>query len=199
MLLVSDTLSNQVGVEKTVATVLWEHALNDNCNLFGFVDSGWNEDALRYLLTCNATYKSLFHGTVDVKSFGKSGFIVECKKDDSLFHWMTTEAWGKSCCVFFTSRSLLDNLLKHFQKFNRVYLEDDEVVFFRYYDPRVLRVYLPTCNRKEVETFFGEVITFFAESENPEFIFEFRKGPDISPEKLVITKHPVKNTYADHT
>jgi len=34
---------------------------------------------------------------------------------------------------------------------------------FRYYDPRVLRVYLPTCSPSELRTVFGPIECFWAE------------------------------------
>jgi len=45
---------------------------------------------------------------------------------------------------------------------------------FRYYDPRVLRVYLPTCVRSELRTVFGPIERFWTEGENPDKMLEFR-------------------------
>jgi hypothetical protein len=45
---------------------------------------------------------------------------------------------------------------------------------FRYYDPRVLRVYLPTCVTAELRTVFGPIEGFWTESESPEKMLEFR-------------------------
>lgn len=36
-------------------------------------------------------------------------------------------------------------------------------MLFRFYDPRVLRLYLPTCTSTELEQVFGPVGTFFTE------------------------------------
>jgi hypothetical protein len=35
--------------------------------------------------------------------------------------------------------------------------------YFRYYDPRVLRVYLPTCNASELQILFGPVARYYVE------------------------------------
>ena len=158
---------------KTVAGFLWDQAERKKCNLYALVDSARNDEVFKYFLTDNVTYQSLFDGKMDVKFFGVSGFLVECKKDSNLFKWLTKVAWGTSCCIFLLSKDPFEEVLKHFQKFNRVYLEDDDVVYFRYYDPRVLRVYLPTCSSKEIKTFFGEVESFLMESENAEILIEF--------------------------
>jgi hypothetical protein len=45
---------------------------------------------------------------------------------------------------------------------------------FRFYDPRVLRRFLPTCNPAEMKVFFGEVETLFAESELSGKLLSFR-------------------------
>jgi hypothetical protein len=176
----------------SVSVFLLEQAEKEECNLYGIIDSARNEDVFRYLITGNVQYRSLFQGTMDEQSYGVSGFLVECKKESLLFQWMTEDAWGDSCCIFFTSKLSFDELFSHFQKFNRVYLEDDEVVLFRYYDPRVLRVYLPTCNRGEIEVFFGNVFSFYAENADGNEIDVYNKnimgsGPDI----LLISKHKI--------
>lgn len=183
-------------VVRSAGEYLLQQAEAQGCQLFGIVDSARNEEVFRYLVTGDVQYKSLFEGTMDVQSYGVSGFLVECKKESALYQWMVGEAWGDSCSIFFTSKASFDELFKHFQQFNRVYLEDDEVVLFRYYDPRVLRVYLPTCNPDEVEVFFGEVESFFTEGEEASEIWEFRKAEQNreDPINIAITISNIKKT-----
>jgi hypothetical protein len=45
---------------------------------------------------------------------------------------------------------------------------------FRFYDPRVLRRYLPTCTHEELSEFFGKVHSFFAEAESGQQITEYK-------------------------
>lgn len=177
---------------KTVDGFLWDKAEEKMCNLYALVDSARNDEVFKFLLTDDINYRSLFDGKMDIKFFGVSGFLVECKKDSILFNWLTREAWGKSCAVFFTSRASFKDVLKHLQKLNRVYLEEDDIVYFRYYDPRVLCVYLPTCNNKEIKTFFGEIESFFVESENPEVLTEFEKHPTFWSDTLAISYYKIK-------
>ena len=184
----------------SVSEFLLERAEKEECNLYGIIDSARNEDVFRHLITGNVQYRSLFQGTMDEQSYGVSGFLVECQKESLLFQWMTKEAWGDSCCIFFTSKLSFDELFSHFQKFNRVYLEDDEVVLFRYYDPRVLRVYLPTCNRNEIEVFFGEVIGYYAENENGNAINVYQKNNNVTgPDILLVSKYKILKPDADNT
>ena len=56
---------------------------------------------------------------------------------------------------------------QHFRSLVNVHDADGRPMFFRFYDPRVLRVYLPTCNPAESRQVFGPVRTFCLEAEDP--------------------------------
>lgn len=175
--------TKQVSVDE----FLLSRAEKEDCKLYGIVDSARNDEVFRYLVTGDVRYKSLFEDTMDVQSYGVSGFFVECKKESPLFQWLTTDAWGDNTCIFFTSKASFDELFGHFQKFNRVYLEGDDIVLFRYYDPRVLRTYLPTCNRNEIEAFFGKIESFFTESDEPEVIHVIKQEKAANEDFLFIS------------
>jgi hypothetical protein len=61
-------------------------------------------------------------------------------------------------------------------------------MIFRYYDPRVLRVYLPTCWPAELETFFGPVSAYLAEGEDGREIIEFRNAGNGLVQSAVATQ-----------
>ena len=67
----------------------------------------------------------------------------------------------------------MHELRKHFRQFLLAALPDGKQVYFRFYDPRVLRVYLPTCTPEEIYRFFGPVWRFATEAEKPEDMLEF--------------------------
>ena len=47
----------------------------------------------------------------------------------------------------------------------KVKTEDLQLLYFRFYDPRVLRIFLPTCDRKQIVEFFGPVQAFICEQD----------------------------------
>ena len=49
-----------------------------------------------------------------------------------------------------------------------------ENLYFRYYDPRVLRIYLPACNKEELATIFGPVRRYVLEGEEKEMVIEYQ-------------------------
>ena len=68
----------------------------------------------------------------------------------------------------------LEELRRHFRKFLKVEDPKGKSLIFRYYDPRVLRVYLPTCNAMELQTVFGPVngVTQLVVIPNANVLFE---------------------------
>ena len=78
----------------------------------------------------------------------------------------------------FVSRAGFGGLRKHFRKFLFVSDERGESVYFRFYDPSVLRTFLPVCDSSETQSFFGPIDCFLTESENCSevIVFEVNNG-----------------------
>ena len=62
---------------------------------------------------------------------------------------------------------------QHFRALSLVYDTTGRPLIFRYYDPRVLRDFLPTCTPQELTTFFGNVTEFLVEDEDPATALRF--------------------------
>jgi len=68
-------------------------------------------------------------------------------------------------------------VVRHLRGLFEVEDEDRRSFYFRYYDPRVLRVYLPTCTGEEAKEFFGPIGTILVEGETPGSLLLFEPGP----------------------
>ena len=62
---------------------------------------------------------------------------------------------------------------RHFQTILMVYDEKGTSFFFRFYDPRVFRVYLPTCIAGKIETIYGPVEKYITENEEKNRLIEY--------------------------
>jgi hypothetical protein len=65
---------------------------------------------------------------------------------------------------------------------------------FRYYDPRVLRVYLPTCTASELRRVFGPIECFWMESGDPEELFKFDYRAMELKEKYLLCERTTEET-----
>jgi Domain of unknown function (DUF4123) len=80
--------------------------------------------------------------------------------DQTVLEWIEANLRGIPWGVFVLTKTTLETLVLHFQRFLMVVAPDGYRWFFRYYDPGILGSYLPTCNRDELIQFFGPVRGF---------------------------------------
>ena len=100
-------------------------------------------------------------------------YLLSLTREDPFTQWLMNNGWGKSWGIFLRSSASLKELHRHFRKFLMVYDEKGTPLYFRYYDPRVLRVYLPTCNGSELQTLFGPVVRYCVEGKTERQLIEF--------------------------
>jgi pSer/pThr/pTyr-binding forkhead associated (FHA) protein len=93
--------------------------------------------------------------------------LVELTPTKPFTESLLTAGWGKSWGVFLTCKLPFDELLKHLRDCLTVRLVGGKPVYFRFYDPRVLRGFLPSCTADEGAAFFGPISAFLMEAEQP--------------------------------
>jgi hypothetical protein len=101
---------------------------------------------------------SLFVGAAEKKCWDLAPYLIAVQ--EATLDWMMQTIWNAPCGVFILSRSGLETLRTHFRRFLIVQLPDGERWYFRYYDPRILKIYLSNCHADELEVFFGPVRAF---------------------------------------
>jgi len=75
------------------------------------------------------------------------------------------ERLGNSAGILLLTEKSPRSLRSHLRNIFTVTDEENNEFFFRYYDPRVLRVYLPTCTSREAKVFFGPIRRILVEGE----------------------------------
>jgi hypothetical protein len=100
-------------------------------------------------------------------------YLVELQPGDLFTRWVISRGWGNSWGIFLGSTSTFSILARHFRRFLMVKTEEGEKFYFRYYDPRVLRAYLPTCSKTELNFLFEEVRMFIVEEEGGQRMIEY--------------------------
>jgi hypothetical protein len=123
----------------------------------------------------------LYRGELEPDMAEVAPYLAFLERDAPFTDWVIGNGWGQHWGIFGVTRADLKELRRHFRTFLMVYDEKGKSLYFRYYDPRVLRVYLPTCNEKELKQVFGPVHRFCAEGEGDRLI-EFHRGFQACPE-----------------
>ncbi len=101
---------------------------------------------------------SLYRGEAEEDYWAIAPYLV--RVDPSLLDWIIITLWEQSWGIFVVAEADLETLRTHFRRFLTVRMPDGEKVYFRFYDPRVIQQFLPTCNDAELGEFFGFIQKF---------------------------------------
>jgi hypothetical protein len=144
--------------------------------LFALLDAARTPRVVALLLGSEVEHRSLDEGPKGEEFAAWAPYLVRLRPEAPLLEAVVREGWGKSWGVFLTCKLPLEGLRKHLRRFLLVELEGGRTAYFRFYDPRVLRVYLPTCNPAEVEAFMGPIRCFLVEGAGEDALFKFTPG-----------------------
>lgn len=142
-------------------------------DIYAILDAARDEAIYKKIQEAGLKDGCLYHGTKAVELAEVAPYLMHLKLDDTFTEWLINKGWGSSWGIFLESSASTDQLKRHFRKFLTVYDEDGNPLYFRFYDPRVLRVYLPTCNANELQTIFGPISRYCVEGKDGDMI-EFR-------------------------
>jgi hypothetical protein len=129
----------------------------------------------------------LFTGELEPDMAFVAPYLVRLLPKTPFTEWVLKECWGKHWGIFVHSRQPINEMRKHFRALVTVYDEKGIPMTFRFYDPRVIRRFLPTCDAAQLKSFFGAVDAFFFESEDKQSLVRLQ----LENEKLVETPLPV--------
>jgi hypothetical protein len=139
------------------------------------VDSARDRKIFGLLLECfYSTHSSLFATPLPPQLEPVSPYLVPLDHDDKKTQKFLGNAWGNNWGVFLRCDTSQERLRRHLRSFVSVRDPGGNRLLFRYYDPRILRTYLPTCSNGELEYVFGPIECFWTETKNPDHLLEFR-------------------------
>lgn len=161
----------RVPIERVIER-LWP-AGPDDCT-YAIFDGARDPDIVPLLASSRLPSRCLYVGDIDPALARVAPHLVRLSRTDARSVAIVERAWGASWGVFFRAQCPMEALHRHFRRFLRVRDEAGRNLLFRYYDPRVLRAYLPTCLAPEIEYVFGPVELYVMEDADPERILEFR-------------------------
>ncbi len=164
-----------------------------NYPLFFLMDAArTGEENLSRALALNTNAVSLYSGRAEeeLSLFGPWLFSFPGPKD--FFNLIVQSGWSNAWGVIVQAASTFENVRRHFDKFLLVKTAEGEEMYFRFYDPRVLRLFLPTCNAEQLQAFFAGIDRFICEDEDPDSAILF----SIKRQQLVTEKRPAKEIFS---
>jgi pSer/pThr/pTyr-binding forkhead associated (FHA) protein len=143
--------------------------------LYAILDAARDPMIYQLMQGCEEEHQSLYEGTKGEELALVAPYLVRLPSGSPFLETLIEKGWGKSWGVYLTSLAPFAELRKHLRKFLTVQKETGGTLYFRYYDPRVLRIFLPTCNEEEWSQFFGPIARYLMEQDQPSRLLYFRR------------------------
>jgi hypothetical protein len=150
---------------------LWPHG--SNRNVFMILDGARDRRIYSDLMNSHLIYSCLYSGDLAFELEVAAPHLVQLEFEDKFTRSLIQRSWGNSWGVFLRSDTRMERLRRHLRTFLRVKNWRGQSLVFRYYDPRILRVYLPTCTTDELQTVFGPVQHFWTENDDADALVRF--------------------------
>lgn len=147
-------------------------------NVFAILDGASVKGLPTHLYEKQPPNFCLFRGELAPDMAEVAPYLVGLIEGTPFTDWLLNEKPGGHYGIYARTRVSMIEMRRHFRQLITVYDETGKPMIFRYYDPRVLHQYLPTCNAGELKSFFGSVDTFFAETEDGKGFSSFSIADD---------------------
>ena len=170
---------------KSLETLFWPDG--SSRDMWMIVDGARDPRVYSSLLSSYLEYCCLYAGDLPPALESAAPHLVQLEYEDRYTRRLIDDAWGNSWGVFLRSNETMEFLRRHLRQFLRVMDWRGRYMVFRYYDPRVLRTYLPTCNNDELRTVYGPVKSFYMEDEDSAVILDCSRESG----KLAVKKIPL--------
>jgi hypothetical protein len=164
--------------EQRLLDLLFYRYEAEGTSLFALLDGARDPRVAEWLGTSGLEHDCLFAGRLDPLLRAASPYIVKLVPGTLALQRLLAEAWGQSWGLFVAARTSLREVRRHLRTLLQVRTEDRRKLFFRLYDPRVMRVFLPTCDTGQLRQIFGPLRRFDLEAGDGSQLLRFRLVPE---------------------
>jgi hypothetical protein len=137
--------------------------------VFAVLDAARDTGVLPMLEHGDCPYTCLYKGQAAATYRHYAPYLVELHADARVTDRLLQDGWGSSVGYFLGTSCEPEPLLHHLRHYLYATLPDGRQAYFRFYDPRVMRAFLPTSTGAQLDDFLREVIDWFLiESPDPD-------------------------------
>jgi hypothetical protein len=151
---------------------LWPAGSRSPRGVWAILDGARDARVHLALLESRLEFLCLYSGKLPPTLEQKAPHLVQLLPGHRLTDRLLGDSWGESWGVLLTIDDA-SNLRHHLRKLLRVTVPGRRPLLFRFYDPRVLHAYLPTCTPDELAQVFGPIASFFVEGDGGGTLTEF--------------------------
>ncbi|MBJ6761807.1 DUF4123 domain-containing protein [Myxococcaceae bacterium JPH2] len=144
--------------------------------VYAILDAARDPAILPFVAGKGVRHECLYEGPVPRELLEVAPYLVPLQRESPFTRELLERAWGNSWGLFLMTSEDLPTVRRHLRRFLKVKDEQGRRLYFRYYDPRVMRVYLPTCNEDERQFVFGPLHAWGMESQEGTALLRYSLG-----------------------
>lgn len=148
---------------KSYAESLGKELFQEGTNTFAILDGASVPGLLEKLRQWQPEYECLYRGELKPDLAEAAPYLIHLMPGTDITNWILLEGWGKHWGIFAVTAASLTTVRQHLRRLLTVHDESGKPLLFRFYDPRVLNVYMPTCTAGELSAMFGPLTQYLSE------------------------------------
>ena len=170
------TLSNNPRINQLIEE-LWKPRDGITPFVYALLDGAKDKQIEKMLRNTELHYSCLYQGKMSFNLLRSAPHLVRLEKDHKETLPLLEAAWGNHWGIFaIVWPPAYSHEIRHdFRKVTKIKTPNNKTAVFRFYDPRVLRIFLPSCNAEQAQQVFGSIEDFVTEGENEADIHRFRR------------------------
>jgi len=160
--------------QKLIVDALWPPGLRHGVAVWAVLDGARDQRIFSAVDGSRLNRCCLYSGSLPWQLQVAAPYLVELEPDSGFTKFLIDEGWGNSWGFFLRTGAGMKQLRRHLHGLLVAREQRGRNILFRWYDPRVLRVYLPTCWPAELEQFYGPIQWLALEGEDPRELMEYQ-------------------------
>lgn len=129
--------------------------------VFALLDAARDPGVVPLLAGGDCPYTSLYRGQSAATYGSYAPYLVQLAPESRVTDRLLQDGWGTSVGLFLGTSLTPEALSHHLRHFLFVTLPNGKRAYFRFYDPRVMRTFLPTCTGEQLDEFLRDAIDWF--------------------------------------
>ena len=145
---------------QTFKKALWySDNKNNEAIVYAVLDGASSTDILPMLKRSSLRYNCLYDGKLSYELALSSPYLVRLEQDNDFTHDLLEKGLGNNWCIFLKTFKPVTMLtvLRQAKHNHKILPPSGKTLIFRYFDPRIIRNYLPVCTIEEANIFWGPV------------------------------------------
>lgn len=165
-------------MEKMSYESLHQQLFDQYLDVYAVIDGAVLPELLAKLEEYEPLQACLLRGELPFDLAEAAPYLVKLEESNEFTEWLLNQAREKPCCIFARTSDDFIALRKHFRSLIRAEMPNGKVVHFRYYDPRVLATYLPTCTEEDNALLFSVAEVYLTVDLEQQRLLTFRDEPN---------------------